>query len=197
MLRTIPLVGLVLCLAVSGCEDDPPPTTRADAVTAKPTLPSAEPSAAPGPAPEPKVAPPQPVSMASASASPTPAPSAEPASTLAQIGTAAKVTLRRFGETGGVGAEAELSDPKTIDALRSAIDVRQTPSEACPRCVATVQLAFHDAFATRLGTIGLFCSGDDTSDIATVRDALANQCTSIKLKDPTAVRKIVDDALAP
>jgi hypothetical protein len=203
MKRGVVLLGVVLLAA---CEQDPAPSARADAVTASKTTTASV--IAPGPttiavpAKTPAVAP---VVSASASASAAVAGSAAasgstaaataPASLLATFVTkAAKVKVRRLDEGGG-GPAVLIDEAEKIAELLKSLGASQTPKDACPRCIPSVQLSFEDAFGTRLGSVGLFCSDQrEQPAMAALRDALGDHCQTLTVADPEALRRFLDAA---
>ncbi|MCA9622843.1 MAG: hypothetical protein KC731_27680, partial [Myxococcales bacterium] len=125
---------------------------------------------------------------ASAAATPTDAP---PPTLLGSFAKAAKIKLRRVA-----GAEEVVIDaPDEVKVLLDAIGLDQTPGNLCPRCIPDVQLVFEDGIGTRLGSLGLFCDGTD-GKVAVLRDALANDCTTVLPKDAAALEAAVQKALS-
>ena len=202
----IALTTIVVCVGCGNDDKSAPSkttTTQAAATTAGSVLgstlgstqaPIAKPEAKPKPSPlktsPPKTTPsasPTAVASAAASAATSAAPAVE--SILASIAKAGKLKIAY-----AKGQTAELTSAVEIDKLMAAIDTKQTASDNCPRCIPQINITFSDKFGTRLGSMGLFCGAPDDSPIAAIRDALANNCQSITMKDPDVVRKIIDAA---
>lgn len=184
--------SLILLSAVAvglpACESsDPTPT--AETVAPPTAVPTAAPSTTASAVPTASSPPPKPA--AAPSAEPTVAPEA-PTTLLGKLALAERVKLRR---PLGAGEETTVDDPTKLKALRDAIGMDQEPSDGCPRCLPSVQLVFEDATKTRLGSVGLFCDASEASEVAVLRDALAESCQSLKLADAERLRELVDEAL--
>ena len=203
MMRPIVLLSGVLLLG--GCDRDAAPSARADAVTAPKAAAtsvgaSAGATAATSSPPTPTSAPSAGAtasasSTASAGAATAASAAAEPLTLLATIAKATKVKVRRLEPSGG-GEAVVIDEAEKVAQLLEALGTSQTAVDACPRCIPSVQLTFEDAYGTRLGTVGLFCS-DRTGqpELAALRDALANTCQTVTVAEPEKLRAVLSAAL--
>ncbi|MBW2453912.1 MAG: hypothetical protein JRI68_05360 [Deltaproteobacteria bacterium] len=137
----------------------------------------------------------------SASASPSPSATASAAATapdglLGALAKAVGVKVTRLTAE-GKSQQGVIDDRGMLRPLLDAIGLQQTTTEGCQPCMPSLTFTFQDAYGTRLGTVGAFCTEAGVlPNVATLSDPLGNRCETITLLTPKVLETLAERAVA-